>query len=306
MKNHCLHERPEHGKIFVVNWLLGTICNYRCRYCTETLYAGQDEWVSIEKCEGMVDTVAAQCERLGKTPYFEFTGGEVTIYKHLPRLLAYIQGNGGKTGIITNGSAHPTLMDQVLGHLNHICVSFHPRYANHEKFLDNVKRSAARTTTHVNVMADPLFLDRVEAIFEALLLVEGITISVQPLQENLGGGGIMMKYTDEQRALIESMETRAPMPIREEAFIYRGRMEILEPAGVYTAPQITNGKLNRWKGWECSTGTESFVIDERGDVYNGWCKQEFYGSVLDGDDIRSTSVPIVCRKQRCLCNIDIL
>lgn len=305
MENFLKHEKSEHGRIFVVNWLLGTICNYRCRYCNDKLYAGQTKWVDIERCEKMVEVVFDQCALLGVTPYFEFTGGEVTLYKPLPRLLEGIKKRGGRTGIITNGSAKFETMDTILPLLDHACISYHPGSAKDDHFVENVARSRKATTCHVNVMADPTLLDRVEAIFERLDAFDDISISIQPLQEKLGGGGKMMAYSEDERGRIERLEARARNTLRDDAFTYRGRMAMKEPDGILSVPQIVNAQINRWKGWKCMAGVESIAIDDKGGIYNGWCKQEFYGTVFD-DEIFLPSQPVLCRKERCLCNIDIM
>lgn len=306
MMNYCRHEKERHSRVFVANWLLGTICNYRCRYCNENLYAGQKAWVDVERCEKMVDIVFQHCQRVGMEPYFDITGGEVTLFRPLPRLLRYIKERGGKTGIITNGSAKPEVMAEILRSLDHACVSYHPASAKDERFVEVVDAVRSVASCHVNIMADPNMLDRVEAICRRLHSMEDITISIQPLLEKLGSNGKMMAYAEEQRRLIEELESSARNVMPDEAYTYRGRMEFLEPPAVLSVPQIVNAQLNRWKGWVCHTGVESVVIDEKGGVYNGWCKQEFYGSFFDDPEIRIPTLPLVCRKDRCLCNLDIL
>jgi len=305
MRNFCKHENPENARVFVVNWVLGTICNYRCRYCNDRLYAGQTRWIDLERCQLLVDRVFAHCDVLDVVPYFEFTGGEVTLYRQLPALLQSIRARGGKTGMITNGSAKPEVMESILPHLDHVCVSYHPTGAKDDRFVETVRTCAKRLTSHVNLMADPLFLDRVEAVFERVVEIEGTTLSVQPLQEKLGVDGKIMDYTAEQMAAIRSMEARAGNILGEDAFVYRGRMVLQDPPGAFTVPQIVDGKLNRWKGWSCNAGLECVAIHDDGGVYNAWCRQEYYGSLFRGD-IVFPSHPVVCRKERCLCNNDIM
>jgi hypothetical protein len=84
-------------------------------------------------------------------------------------------------------------------------------------------------------------------------------------------------------------------------------------------------KLNSWKGWKCYAGVEQIVVDVDGSVWRGWCKVgELLGWVdkvkIDtgfGSHATATKPglpvqidfpkdPIICDKDFCHCNFDIM
>ena len=82
------HDQSFSKEFVVVNWCLGNTCNYACDYCPEYLHDGSSGWLNY-------DDVEAFCERVinhydDKKIYFEFTGGEVTMWKHFPKIISYL------------------------------------------------------------------------------------------------------------------------------------------------------------------------------------------------------------------------
>src|SRR4051794_22303064 len=97
------HANPKMESTLVVNWCLTNICNYTCSYCPKILH---DHSVGFPELE----TVKAFCARLfkqkggGQNTYFEFTGGEVTLWQDFLPLLEYLKAQGANTTFLSNGS----------------------------------------------------------------------------------------------------------------------------------------------------------------------------------------------------------
>ena len=96
------HEDPKHESWFVVNWCLGNTCNFKCSYCPSALHDGSIGWPELETIKKFILTVKEQVQR--KNIYFEFTGGEVTTYRHFAEVCKYCTELGIKVGLISNGS----------------------------------------------------------------------------------------------------------------------------------------------------------------------------------------------------------
>ncbi|RTZ73460.1 MAG: radical SAM protein [Gammaproteobacteria bacterium] len=80
-------------------------CNLRCVFC----YAGcncttqpvnDDKVMTVAQIRQVLDKLWHQ----GKVPSVSFTGGEPTLHKQLPELIAYAKGLGMRVNLITNGT----------------------------------------------------------------------------------------------------------------------------------------------------------------------------------------------------------
>lgn len=76
-------------------------CNLRCEFCRFVANGdvfGKRDWMEIEDWNRVVDQVAPY------RPYICLTGGEPTMYPHLPELIARIKHHGLRCVLTTNGT----------------------------------------------------------------------------------------------------------------------------------------------------------------------------------------------------------
>lgn len=76
-------------------------CNLRCEFCRFVANGdvfGKRDWLGIDDWRRVVDEVAPY------RPYFCITGGEPTLYPHLPELIAHIKQHGLICVLTTNGT----------------------------------------------------------------------------------------------------------------------------------------------------------------------------------------------------------
>ena len=69
--------------------------------------------------------------------------------------------------------------------------------------------------------------------------------------------------------------------------------------------QIYLEGLNKWKGWYCSGGINSYFVDEIGDVYVGQCRIGKFANIND-EQYELRDEPILCTRDSCNCTQDIL
>jgi len=68
---------------------------------------------------------------------------------------------------------------------------------------------------------------------------------------------------------------------------------------------IHNNNLHHWKGWRCSAGLETLLIDYDSKIYDGVCKNTHLGDLLTGEFTLPTEQTI-CNQDRCSpCSIDL-
>lgn len=94
------------GKLAAVLFTRG--CSWNCRYChNSTLLHGDGERLGWESIEEFFR------ERAGFLEGVVLSGGEPTLHRNLPDLLAWLRGMGYATALHTNGS-HPAMLLHVL------------------------------------------------------------------------------------------------------------------------------------------------------------------------------------------------
>jgi MoaA/NifB/PqqE/SkfB family radical SAM enzyme len=301
------HRSPEHGDYVVINWCIGNTCNYKCSYCPKELHNGSSPWPAIEEVIDFCKKVIKHYR--GKKLYFEFTGGEVTLWKELPDLLHYLHNEGCKVGIISNGSKSEQFWSQFIDKIDHVCLSFHPETGREEHFLNIVKLCADKVRTHVNFMMHPEHFARCLALAYKVKDVENISIAIQPLVEDFKDQ--LYPYTETQRKIISQQNSYLAKQIQytKPYSYYRGAMQMVTASGqkVAISPQrFISSQNNSWKGWDCSAGLEQIVIDFNGNIYRGWCQ---VGGTLGKVGDEKLSLPtrtIRCNKDYCHCNLDIM
>ncbi len=295
----------------VVNWCLTSICNYKCSYCPDELHDGKFKGPPIEDIKKFVDKISNHYD---KKIFFEFTGGEVTFYKHFDELVSYIKSKGCDVGILSNGSRPIKWFEERLPLLDHICLTFHNEFVKPDHFMEVVKLLCDKITLHINIMMDPKNFDFCYDFAKKISNeVSGVSIAIQPVLEGMIGD--LVEYSPEQSKILQEQKLyKNPNAAtkglsHEDMRIYRGHMKQTfkdgSVSGVDTAELISNNE-NSWKGWHCYAGVENLVIEFDGSIYRGWCKVgSVVGNISDKELILPTK-PITCDVEFCNCGLDIM
>ncbi len=301
------HEQPHHADIVVVNWCLGNLCNFRCSYCPEILHDGSIPWVDYE-------TVIQFCQRAidhyqvkeGSRLYVEFTGGEVSHYKHFIDVLKFLHERKVMNGMISNGSKAMSWWEQAKPYLDHVCLSYHSEFCKPDHFKKVLEFLNDTVTVHVNVMMNPRLFDQCAEMAEWVAAnTKNVTIAIQPLLENFGDK--MFPYTDAQKLYMQTKDFE--IRFDRELKTYRGRMVKVFDDGsreVITGPQLVANHENSWAGWKCWAGVRELAINFDGSIYRAWCNEGgIIGNVRD-KVIRFPSKPVVCKRSYCHCILDVM
>jgi sulfatase maturation enzyme AslB (radical SAM superfamily) len=303
-----LHQSEAHDQTVVVNWCLGNTCNYSCSYCPEGLHDGSYPWTELSViqtfCQNMISHYR---DRLKSQLFFEFTGGEVSLYRDFIPLIQFLREQNAMVAMISNGSRRIDWWQKARPFLNHICLSFHAESADPEHFKNVVRFLNETVTVHVNVMMHPQKFDVCTEMAKWVVNAnENVTLAVQPLLVDLASE--LYPYTDEQRAFLSNPHLHAR--ITRELTKYRGAMQAYFDDGsrtVTTPQQLIANNQNHWRGWNCWVGVKQLVIDFNGNVYRGWCREGGrLGHVQDGQRMKFPDGPIVCGKKLCHCVLDVM
>ena len=87
----------------VIDWSMGSVCNYHCSYCPTALHDGKNSWASLENIHRFIDRLY---EHYDTNFQFILHGGEPTLMPHLPEVCAEIKRRDptNMVALITNGS----------------------------------------------------------------------------------------------------------------------------------------------------------------------------------------------------------
>ena len=301
------HEDPKHESWFVVNWCLGNTCNFKCSYCPSALHDGSIGWPELETIKKFILTVKEQVQR--KNIYFEFTGGEVTTYRHFAEVCKYCTELGIKVGLISNGSRTLRYWEENKQYFDHVCLSFHPEFADEEHYINVVKTIHNDVRTHVNIMMDPDRFDYCYAVANKIKNITNISIALQPLIHDFGD--TMYDYPPAQQNILDKQHQLIVKYIKfdKQVDYYRGAMSEIYPDGtsiVKSAHHFINDKTNNWYGWKCWSGVEQLIVDMDGSLHRGWCKVGGKIGHITDENLMLPIRPVICDKTMCHCNFDIM
>jgi organic radical activating enzyme len=301
------HQRKENRNLFVVNWCLGNTCNFECSYCPENLHNGTIPWPDINVVKGFVKRVRG-CYP-DKELFFEFTGGEVTMYRHFEELLKYCTELGIRVGCISNGSRTIRWWDENKHLIDHVCLSYHPEQGDMEHFYKVAELMAPVATTHLNVMMPPdENFDKCLEFANTLTLIDDVTMALQPLIVNLKD--VLYDYTDEQKKVFANQwEITGRSKKTRPQKLYRGTLIRTYKDGrsfPTSAHRFIAEQTNNWQGFYCLAGVEQIIVDMEGDVYRGWCFQGGKIGNIQDETFTFPSEFIRCTSTMCHCNFDIM
>ena len=305
------HNESFSEEYVVVNWCLGNTCNYACSYCPDYLHDGSSGWLDY-------DTVKSFCDKVisyygNKKIYFEFTGGEVTMWKDFPKIISYLKDNDVNVGLISNGSRTLRWWKENYKNIDHVSFSYHPEFADDNHYLEVVKFLSGKLKTHSNIMMDPdenKFKKGLK-IAAGIIKMGDVSIALQPLIVDFQTD--LYKYNERQQHILDNQNEIYCSKIKytKEWPIYRGQMKIqntnTDEELSFSPHYFISLNKNNWKGWYCYAGVEQLIVDIDGSVWRGWCKVgKQLGWVQRGRRLVFAKEPILCTKDFCHCNFDIM
>lgn len=302
-----VHNNPEHNNWFVVNWCIGNTCNYSCSYCPTALHDGTVGWPDPNVVKTFIARTADQV--FPRKLYFEFTGGEVTLWKHFTDICQFCKDLDIKIGLISNGSRTIRWWEENKQYFDHVCLSFHPEEADIDHFMNVVKTVHNDLRTHVNIMMSPEKFEQCYSLANKIKSLGNLSMALQPLIHDFGTE--LYKYSDIQHKIFDRQYELIIKHIKysKDFPYYRGAMRKIYEDGVeesFTAQRFINDQTNDWSGWDCYAGVEQIIVDMDGKIYRGWCKEGgCVGDIYD-KNLTLPEEPVLCTKTMCHCNFDIM
>ena len=307
MKNLVLleHAVKSSSRYTVVDWNLGSTCNYACSYCPTSLHDGSSPWPDYDTATAFCEYACRHYESIGQKVFFQLSGGEVTMYRRITDLVEFLRALGAEVGVISNGSRSAIWWDEFARHLNMAVFTHHIEYVQLRHFIEVVQGVSNRTRTHVNVTMVPTRFE--ECVKNAELIAENcpqVTITLKPLLIDFGSS--MYEYTEPQRAAMLRWPERKVTNLTSGC---RGLMRKVYDDGsteLVKAAYLIVKSENRWRGWKCNVGVELLSVAKDGYVYRGVCRQGGRLGHIRDKQLRLPSDSVLCEKAVCHCVSDIL
>lgn len=285
-------------KHFNVDWLLSTVCNYSCSYCSPSLHDGKYKFIDIKLAKKFLLQLVK--EKAEKDLIFIISGGEPTLWSDLPEFMSTAKENNAEIHLITNGSRSVEWWDRNAKNVDLAVISFHWEFGNPDHIIDICKivRAKHKTRLKINILLMPEKIDESYELAERLEKnIPGILIELRPIRQN--HGMYLIPYTNEQLERLRNKNRFGHFfGNYKYQTIYTNKGELFE------ADLAILNKENCWKGWKCCIGLESLKIMPDGNIYRGTCQT---GGVIGNvsGEIELPTEPIICDRDFCSCVTDI-
>ena len=309
------HILPHTTKLGYVDWRLGNICNYKCSYCPPYENSGSHPWIDIDTNIKTQNIIIQGYREIGKTTSFAYTGGEPTVYKHFPQLLANGKQQGAWNWVYTNGSRTVRYWNDIKDVLDMVCISYHAEYDQDDHLIAVVDAIKSQVYISINVVMHPLQLDKCFAFIDKFKLAHPeIVVDTKIVRVN-HQEITHPDYTPDNIVKIQEYKKISAVRSRRQStgkpFLGKNViMQLVEPNKesrlINCQEEILKGSqgYNDFNGWECYIGVESLMIDFDGQVYKGYCKMD--GSIGMVPNFSVPTQPTTCEfgGKRCTCNLD--
>lgn len=275
-----------------VEWNLGKRCNYDCSYCPAAIHDNSSPHTDINILEQAVDRL---CE-IEKPLRISLTGGEPCVHPDIEDFFDYLKRkNIFWVNITTNGTrGHRWYLDNEM-FFNHLVFSLHFEH-DYIRIVDTILKyyDSTERDFFVNIMANHNYMPQVRTVTKKFKEI-GIRYAVRRIRWTEGDHNVFddLKYDGaDLQWIIEQDATAKPnCRINDEQIIH--------------ANDVIKKHLNQFKGWSCSAGLESLMINWDGEVYRATCRVGGSLGNIYTDTFVMSSASISCTRDWCTCAADI-
>jgi MoaA/NifB/PqqE/SkfB family radical SAM enzyme len=236
---------------------------------------------------------------LGKPIRLSFTGGEPCVHPKFMELVKYCKHVGVKWVSVTTNGTLPYEFYSAL-EADQIVFSIHLEF-DWRRVFNTVESVVQLTNKKViaQIMAHHDYMDAVLQL-RARCLLAHIPNTVRRI-----------RWTEGDHDLFDDMRYNANdlnWLKEQEATVEANTVVWLDDKFAqlhYHANDMIKNHQNKFKGWTCSAGIESLMINWDGDVHRATCRVGgSLGNIYEGDFV-APSEPVTCDRNFCTCAADI-
>jgi MoaA/NifB/PqqE/SkfB family radical SAM enzyme len=301
IKHNYVKHVPLKTDFISVAWYVGSVCNYRCSYCRTEYHDGKMKFPdNFEPFKRFIEKLRSN--QPGRPILVTLYGGELSLWKQFPTYLDYCNDNDIGVRLITNGARNIEWWIENTPKIYSLIISYHHEFANEEHVTEIMKLT--NSTGQVNMLIHPDTFD--EQIEIAKRISENAKVFVVPKFLRVEMKSELYPYTPEQLDLFQHK-------VFGVEYVYKGKykysgFELHRDTGIIdkysNSRQIFINQINRWNGWYCTGGIDSFYIDYRLNMFVGQCKRGLFGNMAEEYELPTK--PFLCDKVECNCSQDIM
>tara|TARA_B100001778_G_scaffold334416_1_gene345678 strand:+ start:191 stop:1237 length:1047 start_codon:yes stop_codon:yes gene_type:complete len=304
--------KDEYKDFLIVDWAVGSMCNFSCTYCDPLFYEGKTPWHDIDDCTRFIDFLWENvCIPQNKILYFNIHAGEPTLWRDLDRFCEHVKSlsNNNQIRLLTNGTRNVKWWTKRNHLINSIIVSVHHGQSKNEEIsekFDAVYDSGIDVSLHlmVDVNAFDTCIETYKYLYNNC---KGPQLQFKPLRTTIIKAELQ-NYTEQQLSIMQDLPQKKHGGNRHQSqnpMQWRKIGE--EPVRVHSIEkELLLTHLNNWNGWYCNMGIETIVVQHQGHIKPGsncfkWLK---YGNIKD-KEYSVPLLPVLCKLDYCGCLTDL-
>lgn len=272
---------PKH---FLVNYSIGNLCNYDCSYCWPGSKSGTHPHREVSFHKEFIDELVSQIKQRGFDKLtILFTGGEPTVYKPLPELIAhFVNSYDIECNVVINTNLSAPIkyyekLKTLASKANSffIMASFHRDHTTAEEFIpkaQKLKQLGYNVATR-QVVEPHVFdycLENVEKFKKAGLFLD-LKIRIHP-GRGLEGKRPFLNYTDEMLSTLEGLRDPEGFDLQKDFWPYDIRLirEDQSQKVIINEIDLFNNLAHNFTGWKCTAGMNHIGVSSDGNIVRCW------------------------------------
>jgi organic radical activating enzyme len=289
-----------------INFIMTRSCTYSCRYCPDTLNAGQHRNLNLDELKTFL------LKFKDRNGAIQITGGECTTHPQFKDVIQIARDVNFNVSVDSNSVRTYRFYDSVKHLVDNWCITLHP--SQHKLDLEKLKLLSQHSFLVVYVMMDPDYWDIAMDWLNQLRQMTDLKVTPIRVMDNWAGAKFEAQYTDEQLAFLSTVESKWLFTDERETALRKTHMwlEDTSSTGTYDdssseeldAFELIRRKQNSFFGWKCSAGRESICIFDDGSAIWANCGIKRFDHYLDIDP-NELNIPVKCTLLECTCGTDI-
>ena len=302
MSNYIKHI-PLKSNFVSVAWYIGSVCNYSCSYCRPEYHDGKIKFPN--DYNDFSRFISKLKERNPDRKIFlTMYGGEVTLWNKFEEFLDYCKTNQISIRLITNGARSISWWKRNISKIYALIISYHHEFATEKHITEVMKLTESKG--QVNLLIPPEDFDEVVAMGKRISENAKVFVIPKFLRKELTEK--LYPYTPEQLEFFQTVKFGVQYANANQGdFRYGGFFEHKDDGTVEkynNTRQLHLQGLNKWQGWKCWGGIDSFYIDYASNVFVGQCKLGKMFNLKDEYELKTE--PFICEKVFCNCSQDMM
>ena len=300
----------------LVEWKLGNTCNYDCSFCGIENKSGSERWLDLEVYKTVCGKLMDQSDAQEKKIFFQFTGGEPTLYPGLLDLFKYISLRGHYIKMFSNGSRTLRWWKELADAnvLDTLFLTVHiEQNPDISHLIDVIKLFQDKPVFVLAQCTAPahVFYRAYEA-HKTIMKSAVVYSSLKPINKGYEHDKFIEDYTTEQEEILKIngfICSENYDNLKTHKIVFQGsenmKMSYSDNSSeIFTCYNLLTTGNNAYQGWNCSIGIDyiCIVYDK---VYRGVCRVGGVINSIYDENIGFCTDTIVCSKQRCTCMTDL-